>query len=121
MTLLTTYALGRLAFGGMVLVAPGAGGRLLAGDGGATPDAQAFLRGMGGRELGLALGLLRAIGDAGAVRRWLLAGVLADAGDLAGLTGSWRELTPGKREPGAVFAAVATAAGLALLVTERNR
>ena len=57
MKLVTAYALGRAGFGAALLAAPRAGGQMLSGDGGATPDAQAFLRGMGGREVGL--GLLR--------------------------------------------------------------
>jgi hypothetical protein len=59
-TLVEAYAYGRLAFGGAALAAPVATGRLLAGEGAATPDAAAFLRGMGGREIGIGLGVLRA-------------------------------------------------------------
>jgi hypothetical protein len=58
---LTLYAIGRMLFGVAALIAPGASGRILAGDGGAAPDAQAFMRGMGGREIGLGLGLLAMI------------------------------------------------------------
>src|SRR5439155_26644167 len=50
MRLVTVYAAGRLVFGAAALLAPGTTGRALAGEGGALPDAQAFLRGMGGRE-----------------------------------------------------------------------
>ena len=113
MRLVTTYALGRAAFGALALLAPAGTGRALAGPGGATPDARAFLRGLGGRELGLAFGLLRARGNA--IRPWIAAGVLADCGDMAGLAGGWSELAPGKRGPGLAFAAAAAAAGLAVL------
>src|ERR1700730_5453035 len=74
----TLYAIDRLVFGAAALAAPAAAGRALAGDGGAAPDAQAFLRGMGGREIGLGLGLLREIRNGGSVRPWLIAGVFFD-------------------------------------------
>jgi len=115
MKLVTTYALGRIAFGAATLVAPAATGRLLAGDGGALPDAQAFLRGMGGREIGVGLGLLSAQRTASPVRPWLVAGVLSDAGDLAGFAGAWRSLPPDKRVLGGASIVVAAAGGLFLL------
>ena len=52
------YGIGRLVFGIAALAVPGTSGPVLAGEGGGAPDAQAFLRGMGGREIGLGLGLL---------------------------------------------------------------
>ena len=80
----TLYAIGRLLFGAAALTAPAPAGRALAGDGGAAPDAQAFLRGMGGREIGLGLGLLAMIRAGGPTRPWIIAGLLADSGDIAG-------------------------------------
>lgn len=115
MKLLTTYALGRLAFGAAALAAPATTGRMLAGAGGATPDAQAFLRGMGGREVGLATGLLLARRGGASPKPWLLAGVLFDSGDVAGIAGAWREMDPGKRVPGVAMAGAAAVAGVVLL------
>jgi hypothetical protein len=115
MTLVRTYALGRLAFGGAALAAPALTGRLLAGEGGATADAGAFLRGMGGRELGIGLGLLRAERAGDAVAPWLVAGVLADAGDAFGIAGGWAGLAPDKRVPGIAMAGAAAVAGIVLL------
>jgi hypothetical protein len=115
MRLVTTYAVGRLVFGAVALLAPATTGRMLAGDGGATPDAQAFLRGMGGREIGIGLGLLREIRNGGSVRPWLIAGVLSDSGDMAGITGAWQHMAPGKRWPGLAMAAAAAALGLSLV------
>lgn len=119
MTLVKTYALGRLAFGAAALLAPAATGRLLSGDGGTTPDAQSFLRGMGGREIGLSLGLLKAARDGSPVSPWLAAGVMFDAGDMAGIAAAWPELAPDKRLPGIAFAGVAAVAGAVLLANPR--
>jgi hypothetical protein len=115
MRLLTAYALGRAAFGAGLLAVPRTAGFALSGEGGATPDAQAFLRGMGGRELGLGLGLLAAARNGASARPWLVAGVLSDSGDLMGIAGAWRDLPPDKRVPGAALAVAAAATGLVLL------
>ena len=118
MRLVKTYALGRLAFGGAALLAPATTGRMLAGEGGATPDAQAFLRGIGGREIGLSLGLLRALREGSPLSSWLAAGVMFDAGDMAGLACAWPRLAPDKRVPGLAMAA---AAGRSVLRCWRTR
>jgi hypothetical protein len=114
---LTVYAIGRVVFGAAALAAPGATGQLLAGDGGAAPDAQAFLRGMGGREIGLGVGLLIAIRANRPVRPWLAAALLADGGDIAGIAGAWRHMDPSKRRLGLATAGGAAATGAILLAT----
>jgi hypothetical protein len=114
---LTLYALGRILFGVAALVAPGTTGQLLAGDGGAAPDAQAFLRGMGGREIGLGLGLLVMIRARRPVRPWLAATLLADGSDITGITGAWRHMAPSKRLLGLATAGGAAATGATLLAT----
>ena len=114
---LTLYATGRILFGVAALAAPGTAGRILAGDGGAAPDAQAFLRGMGGREIGLGLGVLAMIRADGPVRPWLVAGLLADCGDMAGIAGAWRHLAPSKRLLGLGTAGGAAAIGATFLAT----
>jgi hypothetical protein len=118
MRLVTVYALGRLAFGAVAMLAPATTGRMLAGDGGATADAQAFLRGMGGREIGIGLGLLSEIRNGGSLRPWLIAGILSDSGDMTGITGAWPHMPPNKRWPGFTMAAGAAALGLGLLATD---
>lgn len=115
MTPLSVYAVGRLVFGVAALAAPGPAGRTLAGAGGAAPDAQAFLRGMGGREIGLGLGLLGAVRAGRPVRPWLIAGVLADSSDITGIAGAWQNMPPAKRWLGLGTAGVALAVGAALL------
>ena len=112
--MILTYAIGRTVFGAAALVAPERLGRALAGPGGAVPDAQAFLRGIGGRELGLGVGLLATLRVGGDTRPWLLAGVCADAGDMAGMFGAWSHIPPAKRAPGLAFAGAAAAMGLGL-------
>jgi hypothetical protein len=114
---LTLYATGRILFGVAALAAPGTTGRLLAGNGGAAPDAQAFLRGMGGREIGLGVGLLVTIRAKRPVRPWLAAALLADSSDIAGIAGAWRHMPPTKRLLGLATAGGAAATGAALLAT----
>jgi hypothetical protein len=110
------YGAARVAFGLAALVAPAPAGRLIAGEGGATPGAQAYLRGMGGREIGVGLGLLSAIRSGGQINSWLVAGLLSDCGDLAGIVGAWSDLLPAKRWLGLTAAGAAATSGVALLV-----
>jgi hypothetical protein len=111
------YAIGRLVFGAAALATPAAAGRALAGDGGAAPDAQAFLRGMGGREIGLGLGLLAMIRADGPTRPWIIAGALADSADIIGIAGAWQHMPPAKRWLGLGMASAAAAVGATLLAT----
>jgi hypothetical protein len=113
----TLYATARIGFGIASLAAPSLTGRTLAGPGGALPDAQAFLRGMGGREIGLGLGMLAAIRAGDKVRPWVAAGVMADASDLAGIAGAWRQMPPAKRWLGLGTAGAAAAAGIGVLAS----
>jgi hypothetical protein len=76
---------------------------------------QAFLRGMGGREIGLGLGLLGAIRGNHPVAPWLVAGVLADCSDVAGIAGAWSHMPPAKRWLGVGMAGGTAAVGAALL------
>jgi hypothetical protein len=114
---LRLYAIGRIGFGIASLAVPAVTGRALAGPGGALPDARAFLRGMGGREIGLGLGLLSAIRAGGAVRPWVVAALMADGGDLAGIAGAWRQMPPLNRWVGLGTAGAAAAAGVGVMVS----
>jgi hypothetical protein len=118
---LTLYAIGRVAFGAAALAAPAPTGRMLAGDGGAAPDAQAFLRGMGSREIGLGLGLLATLRSGAPVQPWLIAGVLSDSGDIAGVLGAWRHMPAAKRWLGLGMAAAAAAVGATLTLQRVSR
>jgi hypothetical protein len=114
---LTLYATGRILFGVTALTVPATAGRVLAGDGGAAPDAQAFLRGMGGREIGLGLGLLAMIRAHGPVRPWLIAALIADSSDITGIAGAWRHMAPSKRLLGLATAGGAAVVGATVLAT----
>jgi hypothetical protein len=114
---LTLYAIARIVFGVASLAAPEVTGRTLAGPSGALPDAQAFLRGMGGREIGFGLCLLAAIRGGGPLRKWVVAGVLADVSDLAGIAGAWQHMPRAKRWLGLGTAGGAAAAGVAVLAS----
>jgi hypothetical protein len=116
MRLVMLYAVGHGLFGAAALLAPAAVGRFVAGDGAAEPDAKAFLRGMGGREIGLALGLLNSTRTGMPVRPWLIAGLLADSGDILGIAGAWSHMTVAKRRIGLATAGGAVLAGVATLV-----
>jgi hypothetical protein len=114
---LTLYAIGRILFGVAALVEPGAVGQVLAGDGGAAPDAQAFLRGMGGREIGLGIGLLATRHANRPVEPWLVAALLADGSDITGIAGAWRHMPPSKRLLGLLTAGGAAAVGAIVFAT----
>jgi hypothetical protein len=114
---LQLYAFGRIAFGVASLAAPAVTGATLAGPGGALPDAQAFLRGMGAREVGLGIGLLAAIRSHGPVRRWVIAILLGDVGDIVGIAAAWRHMPPAKRRLGLGTAGAAAAAGAGVLAS----
>jgi hypothetical protein len=114
---LTLYAIGRILFGVAALFEPRAVGQVLAGDGGAAPDAQAFLRGMGGREIGLGIGLLATRRANRPVEPWLVAALLADGSDIAGIAGAWRHMTPSKRLLGLLTAGGAAAVGAVVFAT----
>lgn len=116
MRLLTLYAIGRGLFGAAALLAPATVGGFLAGDGATQPDAKSFLRGMGGREIGLALGLLASARTGTPAWPWLIAGLLADSGDITGIAGAWPHMTVAKRRIGLATAGGAALAGVATLV-----
>lgn len=114
---LAVYATGRVLFGLAALISPGTTGRILAGEGGAAPDARAFLRGMGGREIGLGLGLLAMIRTDGPVQPWLVTALLADTSDVTGIVGAWPHMARSKRLLGLGTAGGATLIDAVLLAT----
>ena len=109
---------GRAVVGGALLAAPARAGAAWVGPEAALPSTGVMMRAMGARDLGLALGTLAALRSGsrggGGARTWLLAGVLADAADLAATLAAGRSLPPAGRNGTAVVAATATATGLAL-------
>ena len=93
-TLARIQALGRLAIGGGLVVAPSvvAGGWV----GGVADkrDGQALAIGLGGRDVAIALGTLRALRAGHGAGPWLRAGIVADAADLAGTLRARDQLPP---------------------------
>ena len=99
----------RVAAGVAFTVAPGAAMRGFAPAGEVTPAARFAGRLLGVRDLILGAGALAARGDAGQLRRWALAGAVADAGDAVATLASFRHLRPRVRA-GVLVAALGGAA-----------
>jgi len=93
-TLAALQAVGRLALGAGLVAAPGvvAGGWV----GGVADkrDGQALAIGLGGRDVAIALGTLRALRAGHGAGPWLRAGIVADAADLAGTLRARDQLPP---------------------------
>jgi hypothetical protein len=117
---LLVYGLGRLAFGVGLLAAPVPVGRLLIGDEAEEPAVRVALRTYGTRDVVLGLGTLRSA-DSDEVGAWIAAGIAADVLDTAVQLVEWKDIPPQKRAPGVAAALGAAAAGIALLVAERQR
>lgn len=109
------YGIGRLAFGGALVVAPEGLGRLLLGDEAREPAVRAGLRSYGTRDVVLGLGVLRAIAGRRDVAPWLAAGVAADVLDAAVQITEWSDLPADRRAGGVLAALGAAGAGVALL------
>lgn len=116
-TIAAALNVGRAVVGGALLAAPARAGAAWVGPEAQLDSTQVMTRAMGARDLGLGLGTLVALrGEGGAARTWLLAGVLADAADLAATLAAGRSLPPAGRNGTAVVASTATALGFALAV-----
>jgi hypothetical protein len=77
-------ALGRIGIGCTALAAPTLMTRPWIGDAAGSPDARLLARTMGGRDLALGIGALRALGvDDGQARPWVALAGMADAVDAA--------------------------------------
>jgi hypothetical protein len=97
--LVRSLAIGRIAVGAGLVALPGPAASTWVGHDARTAGVRTFSRGFGARDALLGVGLLRALenGDTDDIRRWLLYGAVADAGDLLGTLGSWRRLPPVRR------------------------
>ena len=76
-------ARGRIALGGLLLLAPGLAGRAWVGGDADRPGAKLLARGLGARDVGIGLGIVIALDRGAPVRGWLEASALADAVDFA--------------------------------------
>jgi hypothetical protein len=122
-SLARSLALGRVAIGGALVVAPALAARGWIGEVSGTPGARALARGFGMRDVAIGAGALAALQADGAVRDWMLAGAAADAADLAATVLARRELPwLGRFGIGALAATGATLSLLAAReVDQRSR
>ena len=77
------HALGRVVVGAGLTLAPRVAGGGWMGRDSARPATQVAIRALGARDLAIGLGTAYTAGQGYGARPWLLAGVLADAADLA--------------------------------------
>jgi len=112
------FAAGRGLFGIGLMAAPG---RLASGwipDDHSRAQTQMIVRGIGGRDIALAGGTVKAALDGSDTRPWLLAAIASDGSDiLASLLAG--DALPGRAKKGTLaLAGLAVAAGVALVVAE---
>jgi hypothetical protein len=87
-------ALGRVIVGAGLTLAPGLAGDGWFGRDSRRPATQVAIRALGARDLAIGLGTAYAAGQGYGARPWLLAGILADATDLAATLKARDHLTP---------------------------
>ena len=85
-------AWGRMLLGVFALVAPRRFERMWVGDAMEGTPSHMATRGLGGRDVAIGIGILKAMEQGGPVRGWLEAGAVADASDALGTLGAWGEL-----------------------------
>ena len=93
-TLARLQALGRLGIGAGLVVAPGVVGGAWVGAPADERDGQVLAIGLGGRDVALALGTLRALAAGHGARPWLRAGIVADTADLVATLRARDRLAP---------------------------
>lgn len=109
-TLARQSALGRVVVGAGLTLAPGLAGKGWFGHDSRRPATEVAIRALGARDLAIGLGTAYTTGQGYGARPWLLAGVLADATDLAATLKARDDL-----RPFAVALVGAVAGGSALL------
>jgi hypothetical protein len=108
-------AWGRMLLGGFALLAPRRFERMWVGDATEGTPSHMGTRGLGGRDVAIGIGILKAMEQGGRVRGWLEAGAVADASDALGTLGAWGELPKWKSallfvlEVGAAYAGMKAA------------
>jgi hypothetical protein len=108
-------AWGRMLLGGFALLAPRRFERMWVGDATEGTPSHMGTRGLGGRDVAIGIGILKAMEQGGRVRGWLEAGAVADASDALGTLGAWGELPKWKSallfvlEVGAAYAGIKAA------------
>jgi hypothetical protein len=105
-TLARAQALGRIAFGAGLVLAPAAVAGAWVGEPADRPGGRVLAIAMGARDLAIGVGTFRAVGRGGA-SSWLRAGMLADAADLVATLRS-RDDIPAPAVPATVVIAAAS-------------
>jgi hypothetical protein len=105
----------RIAIGAGLLAAPGLAARLWVGGHARETSARLFARAVGARDIAIGAGTLIALADGAPARRWLQAGLLADAADLGATLAAGRELPRETRALAGSIAGGATLLGLRLV------
>jgi hypothetical protein len=85
-------AASRIAVGAAFVLAPKWSTRKWTGEFSDTTAAYMGARGLGGRDLAIGLGTLRALQNGESVRAWLQAGVISDGSDALAVLGAFRRL-----------------------------
>jgi hypothetical protein len=119
--LITTFAVGRIAFGlGLVAAPERLAGRWI-GDDARRGPVKIAIRGLGARDIALSAGMLVAMGDADRLAPWLAVTIGSDLTDMAAtIAAPAGQLPPNARWGTAALAGGAAAAGTALLVAVRR-
>lgn len=95
----------RIAYALGLLAAPGRTARPWLGADAGRPGGAIALRGLGARDLALAVGALSAVVSGGSARPWLAACAAGDAVDLTATLVADRESLPRRAKPGTAAAA----------------
>jgi hypothetical protein len=106
-TVARAQALGRIGLGAGLALAPGVVGGAWVGATADQAGGRVLAAAMGARDVGLGVGLLRAVGRRRGARAWMRAGVVADAADLVATLRARDELPPLAAAVAAVAAASA--------------
>ncbi|MEO8687683.1 MAG: hypothetical protein ABI611_05625 [Solirubrobacteraceae bacterium] len=88
------HALGRVVVGAGLTLAPRLAGEGWMGRDAHRPATQVAIRALGARDLAIGLGTAYTAGQGYGARPWLLAGIFADATDLAATLKARDDLTP---------------------------
>jgi hypothetical protein len=111
---------GRVAIGAGLLLMPRRSGRAWLGHVADDAGARAGVRAIGGRDLALGLGLVRADLRKEPLTGWVAAGALADATDAEAMLLSYRHLPSRTRLPILILAAATAATEVALGMAVRT-
>ena len=93
-TIARAHALGRVAFGAGLALAPGLVAGAWVGAPADRPGGQVLAIAMGGRDVAIGLGAFRAIGQGRGAASWVRAGMLADSADLVATIRAGDDLPP---------------------------